>query len=369
MRLNNGERMTDLCREIGISRKTGYKIYKRYKELGPTGLMDAPRAPNVVPHATPQEMVELVLELKAKYPTWGAHKIRDKLLKQHCGLRIPARSTIQLILERRGFVKKRKRRRKASPTPPSQLTAASEPNNVWCADYKGQFRLGNRQYCYPLTVSDLFSRFLLGCDSLAHTRGHEAMLSFDALFCEYGLPLVIRTDNGAPFASTGLLGLSKLSVWLMTLGIRHERIEPGKPQQNGVHERMHRTLKQDATRPAGTNLLQQQQKFDAFRRVFNHERPHEGLSGNYPVELYRRSEKIPKPWLPNYPLHDDQKRISCSGHISIRKGHHYYISAALAGRMIGLREVDEKLWLVSFMDLDLGHIDTKQRRFVPTEID
>jgi len=367
VRLRNGERMTDLCREFGVSRKTGYKILNRYKKFGPQGLLDQPKTPNVVPHATPDETVKLILDLKADMPSWGAKKLRDVLIKRNQGVHIPARSTVHEILVRHKLVKHRKRRRKASPTPVHQLTQPLAPNDVWGADYKGQFRMLDRKYCYPLTISDLFSRDLLASEALAHTREDEARRTFEWAFDKYGLPLVIRTDNGCPFASTGLLGLSKLSVWWMTIGISHERIEPGHPEQNGVHERMHRTLKEDTTRPPAKNLLAQQQKFDGFIRMFNEERPHEGIGMKCPAELYKLSERSAQPFNGEYPLHDDVRKVQKCGHVKLWGRKQIYLSAALASQSVGIRELDDDRWLVSFMHLDLGFITINQNKFNPME--
>jgi transposase InsO family protein len=365
-RLNDGERMTDLCREFGVSRKTGYKILNRYRDHGPPGLLDSSRAPGVVPHATPEAIVKLILELKHAKPSWGAKKLREILMEHHTEVRIPARSTVHEILVRHGLVEHRRRRRRASPTPVNQLTRPHGPNDVWGADYKGQFRMLDRNYCYPLTISDLYSRELLISEALGHTREEEARITFDWVFNKYGLPRVIRTDNGSPFASTGLLGLSKLSVWWMTQGIIHERIEPGHPEQNGIHERMHRTLKRETTRPPGQNLLAQQQKFDAFKREFNEERPHEGIGMKRPAQLYRPSEHTPQPFDGEYPLHDIFRKVLRCGRINLgKRERRCYISTALSGQKVGLREINDELWLVTFMNLDLGHVDMKRSMFEP----
>jgi putative transposase len=235
-------------------------------------------------------------------------------------------------------------------------------------DYKGQFRLGNREYCYPLTTSDLFSRFLLTLESLDATDGEQARPVFEDAFRLYGLPLEIRSDNGPPFASKGLFGLSRLSVWWMRLGITHQRIQPGHPEQNGQHERMHRTLKAETTRPAKETSLQQQERFDAFREEYNNDRPHESLGGKTPASIYKPSarpfpEKLPEP---TYPLHDDVLRVDRSGHIRMTMSRQAFVSEALAGQLVGLREQDDGLWLVSFLDKDLGHYAPKQGHFKPS---
>ena len=360
-----GERMTDLCREYGISRKTGHKIFNRYKDLGPPGLLDQPRAPGVVRHATAPEIVDLILAAKREKPTWGAKKLLVLLERRHAGLGLPCRSTVHDILSRHDLVKRHKRRRRACPTPRHELTEPNRSNRVRGGDYKGQFRMLDRTYCYPLTISDLFSRFVIGCEAFAAIKLLDAQRCFGQAFERYGLPEVIRTDNGAPFASTGLLGLSRLSVWWMRLGICHERIEPGCPQQNGVHERMHRTLKLSATRPPGQGLLQQQEKLDAFCREFNEERPHEGIEMKCPADVYKPSDRpLPSiPPEPTYPLHDDFRRIDSSGMMRLWGTSSCYVSVALAGQTVGLRQLTDDRWLVSFMALDLGHVHSRQGRF------
>jgi len=364
-RLQDGERMTDLCREFNISRKTGYKVLARYEAAGFDGLHDESRRPHRRPRETPEEVRTLILGLKRKHPTWGAKKLREVLRRREPGVRMPAQSTVGVLLKRHGLVKERRPRRRCTPTD-GPLTLAVAPNDVWGGDFKGQFRLRNRQYCYPLTLSDLFSRFLLGCEGLENTKGRGARPACESVFREHGLPLVIRTDNGPPFASPGLAGLSKLSVWWMRLGIRVERIEPGHPEQNGSHERMHRTLKEDTTRPARDNILAQQERFDEFREEFNHERPHEALNMRCPAEVYKPSTRVFPEELPEleYPLHDDQRVVRSCGHIHLfKRNSSVYLSTALAGERVGLRELDDDQWLVSFMYLDLGIINTRSGRF------
>ena len=267
-RLLDGESMTALCAAFGISRKTGYKIYDRYKDYGVEGLTDRSRRPYRHANQLPLVLEKQIVRLKRDYPDWGAPKIREKL-RGRCGpLRCPAISTIHAVLDRHGLVHRRRRRRyRATGT---ALTAATEPNALWCADFKGEFRLANRQYCYPLTITDFASRYLLTCDALSSTETLPAVIGFERAFKEFGLPAAIRTDNGVPFSSAkALYGLSKLSVWWLRLGIRIERIRPGHPEQNGRHERMHLTLKTEATKPAAANVLQQQARFDAFIDRYN----------------------------------------------------------------------------------------------------
>ena len=268
-RLLDGEAMTDVCREFGVSRKTGYKIFDRYREHGLEALSDRSRRPVRYANQLPEQIESLIVRLKTEKPHWGARKIRELLVRRLDGdIRVPAKSTIHTVLDRHGLVKRGGGpRHRARGTP---LSAGAGPNDLWCADFKGEFKLGNGRYCYPLIVTDHASRFLLLCEALDSTREEPAITAFEQLFRERGLPLAIRSDNGVPFASpNALFNLSKLSVWWLRLGIALERIKPGHPQQNGRHERMHLTLKKEATRPPGCNSLQQQARFDAFLREFS----------------------------------------------------------------------------------------------------
>jgi len=366
-RLLDGEPMTDMCREFGISRKTGYKIFERYKEHGLEALTDRSRRPVRYANQLPQQVESLIVSLKHDKPHWGARKIRELLVRRLAGdVRVPAKSTIHTVLDRHGLVKRMGRPRK--PATGTPLSAGTGPNDLWCADFKGEFRLGNRQYCYPLTVTDHASRFLLMCEALESVREDTAFTAFERLFQECGLPIAIRSDNGVPFASpNGLFNLSKLSVWWLRLGITIERIKPGNPQQNGRHERMHLTLKKEATRPAGINSLQQQARFDDFVHEFNNERPHEALTMKCPAEIYTTS---PRPYqgLPElaYPFHDRDILVTTCGRICMHRKK-INISTVLAGQRLGIKEVDEGIWLVSFMHYDLGYIDLEQKTLQPLD--
>jgi len=260
-RLLEGEKMAVLCREFDISRKTGYKIFQRYKDLGLDGLTDRSRRPYRHANKLPVQVETLIVQLRREHPSWGAPKIREKLRRRHDDVHTPAISTVHAVLARHGLVQHgRKRRPKAQGT---RLSKPLQPNDLWCADYKGEFMLADRRYCYPLTITDFASRYLLGCEALDTTKAVYAFPVFQRVFTQFGLPKAIRTDNGVPFASPhALFGLSKLAVWWLRLGIEIERIRPGCPQQNGRHERMHLTLKKEATKPAAQNLLQQQARFD-----------------------------------------------------------------------------------------------------------
>ena len=365
--LLDGEPMTEVCRAFGISRKTGYKIFDRYKEHGLEALNDRSRRPVRYANQLPQQIESLILTLKRDKPHWGARKIRELLVRRLSGdVRIPARSTIHAVLHRHGLVKPIGRpRNRATGTP---LSDGAIPNDLWCADFKGEFKLGNGRYCYPLTVSDHASRFLLLCEALESTREDLAFTAFQQLFVERGLPSAIRSDNGVPFASpNALFNLSKLSVWWLRLGIAIERIKPGKPQQNGRHERMHLTLKTETTRPPGINSLQQQARFDAFRQEFNTERPHEALAMKCPAEIYstanRRYDGLPEI---AYPFHDRDILVTACGRICMHRKK-INISTVLAGQRIGIKEVDDGIWIVSFMRYDLGYIDLEQRTLQPLD--
>jgi putative transposase len=363
-RLLDGEKMAPMCREFGISRVTGYKIFKRYKECGLDALYDRSRRPYRHANKLPFQIERTILGIKRKHPTWGAPKIRDKLLLEYPMIKPPAISTIHAVLDRHGLVKRRKRRRyKAEGTP---LREAHNPNGLWCADYKGEFKLGNRQYCYPLTITDYRSRYLLSCEGLASTKSDFAFSVFERTFKDFGVPKAIRTDNGIPFASANaLFGLSKLSVWWLRLGINIERIKPGHPEQNGRHERMHLTLKNETTRPASFNFLQQQERFDHFIGVYNNERPHQALNGVYPGDVYTPSAKTYRPPdEPEYPFHDRTIRVTRCGRICIGK-RKINLSTVFAGQMVGIRELADEIWLVSFMDYDLGFFDKETGRVEP----
>jgi transposase InsO family protein len=262
IRLKDGESMASLCREFGISRKTGYKIFERYEQCGLEGLSDRARRPFRYANQLPEQLEAAIVSAKREKPHWGARKIRERLLRRlpHA-VKVPAASTVHAVLDRHGLVTRmRSSRTRAEGT---LLSDGLRPNDLWCTDYKGEFQLGDQRYCYPLTVTDHASRFLLLCEALESNRQELAFRAFERLFKERGLPHPIRSDNGVPFASPhGLFQLSRLSVWWLRLGIAIERIQPGHPQQNGRHERMHLTLKKEATRPAGRNILQQQAKFD-----------------------------------------------------------------------------------------------------------
>ena len=360
-RLLEGEKMAVLCREFDISRKTGHKIFNRYKECGLEGLTDRSRRPYRQANRLPFQVEKLIVRLKNEHPSWGAPKIREKLRRLHSEITLPAISTVHAVLDRNGLVTRPRKPRYHAPG--TSLSKPTVANDLWCADYKGEFMLADKRYCYPLTISDFSSRYLLCCDSLETTREIYAFTVFERVFKDFGLPLAIRTDNGVPFASqSAFFGLSKLSVWWLRLGIGIERIKPGHPTQNGRHERMHLTLKKEATKPAAKNFLQQQARFDAFIDYYNHQRPHQALNMQYPGELYQPS---PRPYQGlselEYPFHDRTVTVTQCGRICIGR-RKINLSGVFAGQNVGIKEVSERIWLVSFMQYDLGFFDHETGR-------
>ncbi len=354
--------VTELCDLYGISRKTAYKWIDRYLRHGPAGLEERSRKPQRSPNETPQDIVAAILDARRRHPWWGAKKLLTLLHKGHPRWSLPGRSTVCDILSRNGLVpRKRTRRRIGHPGKPTSAILA--PNDGWSADYKGQFRTGDGLYCYPLTVADGYSRFLLGCQALSSTAVDEAKPVFMRLFKEYGLPQRIRTDNGVPFATNTLARLSRLSAWWVRLGILPELIEPGHPQQNGRHERMHRTLKAETTRPAAGSLAAQQRKFNCFREEFNHERPHEALDQQTPAFCYSASPREMPNKLPplEYPDRFEVRYVSANGGIRWKRDW-VNVSIVCAGEYVGLEEIDDGIWNVYFGPLKLGRLLERHMR-------
>lgn len=353
-----------LCRRYGISRKTGYKWIHRYEKKGPAGLSERSSRPHRTYEVTAPHVVTAILETRRRHPTWGAKKILAYLERKHPSWPLPAKSTAHDLLKRHGLIPTPKRRRRPGH-PGRPLTGFSEPNRIWTADFKGQFRMGNGRYCYPLTIQDGYSRFILACRGLNGTLFKPSRLVFMRLFRRYGLPDRIRTDNGVPFASLALGRLSRLSVWWIRLGITPELIEPGQPQQNGRHERMHRTLKAHTARPPAANLRAQQIRFDLFCSEFNRERPHEALRMKVPAELYRPSNRpYPKRLNPIvYPGHYEVRKVSSNG--GVRWNSKWvWVSQILGGLPIGLEEVDHGAWDVYFGPILLGRLFEKTGRII-----
>lgn len=356
-----------LCATFSITPKTGYKWRQRFREGGPAALADGSHAPKQPAHQLPSVVREAILALREAHPTWGARKLKARLQQQHPTTAWPAASTITLVCKRAGLIAPSRRRdpaltRWATP----RLTTPDAPNRVWATDFKGEFRLRSGAYCYPLTVTDGHSRFLLGCQALASTASPTAQATFTTLFQRYGLPECIRSDNGVPFAQpTALGGLSRLSVWWIRLGIRPERITKGTPTENGAHERMHRTLKTEAAHPEAS-LDAQQRRFTRWQHEYNHERPHEALGQTPPAVHYVPSDR---PWprrLPTiaYPLDVEVRCVDTHGNVKLH-GRQYRLSAVLASEYVALRAAPHDRWQVCFGALQLGHIVADDDTFEP----
>lgn len=348
-----------LCERFGISRQTGYALLTRYQERGAEGLEDrAPRA-HECPHKTAGPIEDLVVEMRKKHAYEGPKKIIERLAVAHAGLTLPAASTVGEILKRRGLIRPR-RARIRMPIHPSPLEPCAEPNDVWCTDFKGHFQLGDRTRCHPLTITDGASRYLIRCEGLSGERTELARPHFERAFAEFGIPARIRSDNGAPFATKTLGGLSTLSVWWIQLGIIPERIEPGQPQQNGRHERFHRTLKECTTKPPAHTMSEQQRAFDHFRRDYNDERPHEALAQKPPASVYEPSWRALRP--PREPSYGEDfkiRRVAESGMVAM-SGKSFYVSQLLQGQPVGFREIDGDEWEIHYGPLLIGHLLIRQ---------
>lgn len=356
----------ELAEQYGISRKTAYKWLGRWVEEGPEGLEERPHTARRVANKTAAEVEALVVKLRGEHASWGPRKLLKVLGKRHPQVAFPARSTVAEILKRRGLVSARQRKRREGH-PGRPQSEPSSPNQVWGMDFKGQFLTRDGRYCYPLTVSDLYSRYLICCDGYLTTSYEPVRESLERIFREHGLPEAMRSDNGTPFASPGIARLTRLGVWLLRLGIRRELIQPGRPGQNGRHERMHRTLKREATQPPEANVRKQQKAFDAFRATFNHERPHEALEMRTPSEIYRPSERpfperLPEP---TYPGHFTVRRVSRNGALRWR-GRWLNVGHSLIEEDIGMEQVGDGVWDVYFTSLRIGRFDERDLRLVGT---
>jgi transposase InsO family protein len=359
--------ITELCAQYDISRKTGYKWLKRHDEGGVAGLADLSRAPLHCPHRTPDAIRDAICDLRRKRPSEGPITLLERLRvqKPEIANQLPAPSTAGDILRRASLVKARRRRAKVE-RPGSGPIAAPAPNDVWSADFKGEFPTRDGLWCYPLTVSDAYSRYLLLCLALEST-GHEGVIrAFDRLFSEVGLPEAIRTDNGCPFSSNAICGLSRLMVYWMKLGIIHQRITPGKPQQNGRHERMHRTLKEHTAMPPAQNHQSQQERFDTFRQDYNYERPHQALEKQRPASLWHAPtrtmpSKLPEP---EYQGHMHVRLVSANGTIKFANREHF-LTTVLEGESVALEEVKDGIWSILFYRCLLGRLDQRTGKLVP----
>jgi putative transposase len=354
--------MSELCRFYGVTRATGYKWVERYESGGWEALRELSRAPHQHPNAVSAAMEELVIAVRDKHASWGAPKIRAWLKREHGSKEIPAESTIGAILKRSGLTVPRRRRRTSRPAS-EPLAHAGAPNAVWCADYKGWFRTADGTRIDPLTISDACSRYLFRCQALPAADYAHSKPVFEAAFREYGLPERLRTDNGAPFGSNGESGLTGLTVWWIKLGIVPEHITPGKPQQNGRHERMHRTLKQETASPPAVNRRRQQERFDEFRREYNEERPHQALGQKTPESCYQAS---PRPYPGRlreveYPAHWEIRRVADGGQIRWRVDR-VFVAHALTGEPVGLEQIDDDRWRVWFGFYEIGILDSAKLR-------
>jgi transposase InsO family protein len=358
--------MTELCADYQISRKTGYKWLERHDTSGPAGLHDRSSRPHHSPQATDPALVAALMAVRQRHPRWGAKKLLAVAQRQDRDAAWPSRSTVCDLLKARGLVALRRRREGPRPGLSSPLALIRSVNEVWTTDFKGHFRTGDGVYCYPLTLRDGFSRFVLRCDALPGPTYAATRPRFERAFAEYGLPQRIRSDNGGPFASTGLARLSRLSVWWMRLGIIPERIALGHPEQNGSHEQFHSVLKSDTARPPAPHARAQQRRFDRFCAEYNHERPHEALQDAVPASCYHPSPRPLPRELPalEYPGHLEVRRVSTIGQVSWR-GAPLFISEALAGADIALEEVDDALWTIRFASVVLGRLDDRSRRIHP----
>lgn len=354
--------MAELCQTFGISRKSGYKWLDRYERLGPRGLENASRAPHKVPWTITHEVADLIVEQRRQHPSWGAGKILDRLKNLGTKLELPAPSTAHELLKRHGLVKGRQRRRNlALPTTP--FAHVDKSNDGWCADFKGHFKLRNGRRCDPLTITDTFSRYLLCCKAVERPTIEFVRPAFEAVFREFGLPSALRTDNGPPFAAPRAVAkLTQLTIWWIKLGIQLERIEPGKPQQNGRHERMHKTLN-EVIYPPAADMQEQQWRFDNFVAEFNHTRPHAALGGKTPSSVYKPSHR-PYPSKIRafeYPGHHEVRMVRTDGTF-IWRGEHVYCAHGLVGEAVSLEEVEDGRWLLRVGDLTLAILDDRAKR-------
>ncbi len=351
--------VTELANRFGVSRPSVYKWIKRYQSGGAQALNDQSRARQSQHEKTLPDTEALIIETRRAHPTWGARKLLPYLHRRHPDLTLPAPSTVAAMLARHGLSKKRRPRR-VPRHPGSTPLIADRPNAVWTVDYKGQFKTRDGIYCYPLTVCDAHSRFILSCHGLPSVEQIAAHQQFERLFREYGLPEAIRSDNGTPFATQAICGLSRLSVWWIKLGIGHDRIDPGQPQQNGRHERMHRTLKSETARPPEADMARQQVRFDAWRAEFNDERPHEALSGDVPAARYTPSLRLMPSVLagPEYPGHFEVRFLSKDGNIRFKQ-HQFFVTTALAHEYVGLEEIGDGVWSLYFYDRLLARFDER----------
>ena len=353
--------ITDLAAEYGVTRPTIYKVIQRFEEFGKRGFLELSRAPHTIPHKTPEKIEALIIEERHR-KEYGGRKIVKILRKRYPRLRLPGISTANDILDRHGLLQKKRRRRRNRPTKP--ILNPQAPNDVWCTDYKGEFKMGSRIYCYPLTISDQYSRFLIGIKALTSPNLKDSKKYYIKVFKKYGLPLQILSDNGSPFAAASALGrLSRLSVWWIKQGIAPVLTQPGHPEQNGIHERMHRELKKKTTKPSAYNLSGQQRKFNEFIEEYNNVRPHESLNDDIPSSFYTSSEREYTDRIkgPEYPSHFEVRYVSKNGGMKWNN-RHVGVSTCLETEYIGLDEFDDGMWKVYFYDRKIGYLDERKMR-------
>jgi len=357
--------VTELCQRYEIARATGYVWLRRYRQFGVAGLVERSRAAHRRRNQTPEEMEQMVLELRQAHMRWGPRKLKRVLERDQPGRVWPATSTIGALLKREGLVVARKKRVRTAPyTEP--LAHADGANRVWCADFKGWFRTADGERIDPLTISDAHSRYLLRCQAVEKTDTARVQAIFEAAFRGYGMPEAIRTDNGAPFASPAVAGLSRLAVWWIKLGIVPERIAAGHPEQNGRHERMHRTLKEEVAQPPAANRRKQQRALDGFRQEYNQVRPHEALEMRTPAAVYEASErKFPeKVSAPEYPESMLVRSVRRRGHFRWKKNE-VFLSEVLWGERVGLLPVDDRWFTIYFAQFPLARFDSQELRVTP----
>ena len=367
VRHDAGESITELCHQFGISRETGYVWLRRYEQTGFDGLRERDRATRRHANQTPKDIEQMVLELRRAHMRWGPRKLKKVLERDQRGRTWPAASTIGAILKREGLVVARKKRMRTAPyTQP--LAHADESNRVWCADFKGWFRTADGERIDPLTISDAHSRYLLRCQAVQKTNTARVQAIFEAAFREFGMPQAIRTDNGPPFASRAVAGLSRIALWLIKLGIRPERIAAGHPEQNGRHERMHRTLKQETAQPPAANRRAQQRKMDRFREEYNHLRPHEALGMQTPASVYQPSmrifpERLPEP---EYPATMLVRSVRHHGNFRWKR-HDVFLSEVFWGERIGLLAEDDRWFTIYFAEIPVARFDSQKLRVMPLQ--
>lgn len=363
-RSNKHLSITDLSQKYGISRPTVYKWLGRHEELGVEGLKEQNRSPKYHPNKTPKSILEMLIQEKLLNRKRGPRKVRAQVLRKHPGLKLPAISTISYWFKKEGLVKERKRRSHV-PAYTQPFYRCQAPNDVWSLDYKGQFYTRNSRICYPLIATDNYSRFILNCDALKGPRYIPTQRSLENTFRQYGLPWAMRFDNGTPFASRCIGGLSRLMIWFILLGIIPERIDKGRPEQNARHERMHRSLKSDVLDSPAKNLKEQNKVFDLYRHDFNHERPHEALNDRSPSDFYKKSDRpfVEKPHPPEYSHDHVVRKVRQSGDIKFN-GRMFFLTESLAGLPVGLKETADGIWQLRFSFYLLGSVDLRKNKII-----